>query len=168
LIAHLLSDKLSVHPQGARAVTTAITPNADHAGLRPMASRFVDVDGLPWETTPYPGIESRTLLFERESGLLTAMIRMAPGSVLPDHTHMRIEQTWVLEGHLVCREGECRAGNFVWRPAGSRHKAWSPEGALLLGMFQVPNKFHHADGERDMTGQDWPATWADCANMRAF
>ncbi|WP_416896915.1 MAG: cupin domain-containing protein [Minwuia sp.] len=149
-------------------MTEAVTPNArSHAALKPMASRFVDVDDLPWEATPYDGISSRTLLFEKASGLLTALIRMAPGSELPDHTHMQIEQTWVLDGHLVCGEGECTAGNFVWRPAGSRHRAWSPDGALLLGMFLVPNKFHSAEGETDMLGQDWTPTWADCINMRA-
>ncbi|WP_277422308.1 hypothetical protein [Minwuia thermotolerans] len=36
----------------------------------------------------------------------------------------------------------------------------------MLGMFLVPNKFFTADGERDMTGQDWAASWAGALNMR--
>ena len=85
-----------------------------------LASRFVQVADLPWEKTRFPGIETKTLLFERDSGLVTVLMRMAPGARLPDHEHVRIEQTYVLEGSLVCGEGECRAGEFVWRPAGSR------------------------------------------------
>ncbi|HXZ53161.1 MAG TPA: cupin domain-containing protein, partial [Burkholderiales bacterium] len=104
----------------------AITPNvAGHAKLPPLASRFVDVAALPWQKTIYPGVEAKTLLLERDSGLLTVLLRMAPGAKLPDHEHVLIEQTWMLEGRLVCGEGECTPGNFVWRPAGSRHEAWT-------------------------------------------
>jgi anti-sigma factor ChrR (cupin superfamily) len=126
-----------------------------------LASRFVDVANLPWEKTRFPGIEQKTLLMDRASGTLTALIRMAPGVRLPDHQHVKIEQTFVLEGSLVCPEGECRAGQFVWRPAGSRHIAWAgPQGGLFLGIFQIPNKFFETDGrEADALGNDWRASW---------
>jgi anti-sigma factor ChrR (cupin superfamily) len=142
---------------------TAITPNvAGHAKLPPMASRFVDVAALPWQKTIYPGVEAKTLLLERESGLLTVLLKMAPGAKLPDHEHVLIEQTWMLEGRLVCGEGECTPGNFVWRPAGSRHEAWTPEGGLMLAMFQIPNRFYERDGrEIDFLGNDWKKSWGE-------
>jgi anti-sigma factor ChrR (cupin superfamily) len=126
-----------------------------------LASRFVDVQGLPWEKTRYPGIEQKTLLVDRATGLLTALMRMAPGAHLPDHEHVKIEQTYVLEGSLVCPEGECHAGQFVWRPAGSRHEAWAgPRGGLFLAIFQAPNKFFQSDGRvTDFLGRDWDETW---------
>ena len=142
---------------------SAITPNANnHAGLAPLASRFVDVAALPWEPTRFPGVEAKTLIVDRDTGLATVLMRMAPGAKLPDHEHVLIEQTYVLEGSLVCGEGECKAGEFVWRPAGSRHEAWGgPNGGLMLAMFQIPNRFYEADGrETDATGQDWNAAWA--------
>ena len=140
----------------------AITPGAtQHAALPPLASRFVDVDALPWQGTRFPGIETKVLLADPETGLATVLMRMAPGAPLPDHEHVRIEQTWVLEGSLVCGEGECRAGQFVWRPAGSRHAAHGgPQGGLMIAMFQLPNRFFEADGrELDLAGRDWDATW---------
>jgi anti-sigma factor ChrR (cupin superfamily) len=140
----------------------AITPKAaHHANLPPLASRFVDVAALPWERGVYPGVETKTLVVDRASGLLTMLLRMAPGAKLPDHEHVLIEQTYVLEGSLVCGEGVCRAGEFVWRPAGSRHEAWAgPEGGLMLGMFQIPNRFFQADGRAvDFLGNDWDTTW---------
>ena len=76
-----------------------------------------------------------------DTGMQTVLTRMAPGSVLTDHMHVQIEQTWVLEGSLVDHEGEARAGSFVYRPAGSRHTASAPNGALLLGIFLKPNTF---------------------------
>ncbi|MBI2750250.1 MAG: cupin domain-containing protein [Burkholderiales bacterium] len=142
---------------------SANTPNAkNHAGLAPLASRFVDVAALPWEPTRFPGVEAKTLIVDRESGLATVLMRMSPGAKLPDHEHVLIEQTYVLEGSLVCGEGECKAGEFVWRPAGSRHEAWGgPNGGLMLAMFQIPNRFYEADGrETDVTGEDWDAAWA--------
>lgn len=144
---------------------SAITPNvSSHANLPPLASRFVDVAALPWTASKrVPGCETKTLLVERGSGLLTMLMRMAPGAKLPDHEHVMIEQTWVLEGSLVCGEGECKAGDFVWRPAGSRHEAWAgPQGVLLLGMFQMPNRFFEQDGKvTDFVGNDWEATWGE-------
>jgi len=132
-----------------------------HLNLPPLASRFVDVPGLPWEKTRFPGIEQKTLLMDRSSGLVTALMRMAPGVHLPDHEHVKIEQTFVLEGSLCCPEGECHAGQFVWRPAGSRHHAWAgPQGGLFLGIFQLPNKFFESDGRiTDAGGKDWEAAW---------
>ena len=139
------------------------TPKAhNHAVLPPMASRFVEVARLPWEKTRFPGVEAKTLLVDRDTGVVTSLVKFAPGARLPDHEHMLIEQTYVLEGSLVCGEGECKAGDFVWRPAGSRHEAWAgPQGGLMLAMFQIPNKFFESDGrETDVTGQDWNAAWS--------
>ena len=142
---------------------SALTPKAaNHAGLPALASRFVDVAGLPWEKSErHPGVETKTLLVDRSCGLLTMLLRMAPGAKLPDHEHVLIEQTYVLQGSLVCGEGECRAGDFVWRPAGSRHEAWAgSQGGLMLGMFQMPNRFFEADGRTvDFLGNDWERTW---------
>jgi hypothetical protein len=71
----------------------------------------------------------------------------------------------VLEGHLVDQSGpdagvECKAGQFIWRPAGSRHSAWSPNGGLFLAFFQIPNRFFQPDGRTtDMAGVDWDSLW---------
>lgn len=141
----------------------ALTPNAkNHGHLPALASRFVDVAALPWEKTRFAGVEAKTLVVDRETGVVTALMKFAPGAKLPDHEHMLIEQTYVLEGSLVCGEGECKAGEFVWRPAGSRHEAWvGPQGGLMLAMFQIPNKFYEADGrETDVNGEDWNTAWS--------
>lgn len=132
-----------------------------HANLPPLASRFVDVEKLPWEKTKFEGIEQKVLLSDRKTGLFTALMKLAPGARLPDHEHVLIEQTYVLEGTLHCPEGVCRPGEFVWRPAGSRHNAWAgPEGGLFLAMFQAPNRFFQPDGRvTDFLGNDWEKTW---------
>ena len=141
---------------------SAVTPKAsNHAALGPLASHFVSVAALPWRQTRHPGVETKPLLSDPESGLLTVLTKMAPGARLPDHEHVFIEQTYVLEGTLHCGEGACRAGDFVWRPAGSRHEAWAgPEGCVALAMFQMPNRFYEKDGRVvDFLGNDWQQAW---------
>ena len=121
---------------------TAATPfleNEDRLG--PLASRYVDVDGLPWKPTPCAGIDMKVLLEDKDTGLLTALIRWQPGAELALHEHVEVEQTFVLEGSLIDDGGEVTAGNYVWRPKGNRHIAKSPHGALVLSIFLKPNIF---------------------------
>jgi anti-sigma factor ChrR (cupin superfamily) len=115
--------------------------------LGPLASRYVDVDGLPWKPTPCAGIDMKVLLEDKETGLLTALFRWQPGAELSLHEHVEVEQTFVLEGSLIDDEGEVTAGNYVWRPKGNRHIAKSPHGALVLSIFLKPNIFLNGAAE---------------------
>jgi anti-sigma factor ChrR (cupin superfamily) len=128
----------------------AVTPFlAGQEKLGKLDSRFVKVATLPWKPTKIDGIEMKILLEDPATGLMTALVRFAPGAKLPPHEHVEIEQSYVLEGSLADPEGTTTAGNYVWRPAGSRHTAWSPDGALVLAIYQRPNVFleEHAGEE---------------------
>jgi anti-sigma factor ChrR (cupin superfamily) len=119
-----------------------LTPNAkNHEGLAALASRYVDVASLPWTPTRFKGVDMKLLMEDKETGLSTALVRFAPGATLPDHEHVELEQTFVLEGSLEDQEGAATVGNYVWRPAGSRHDAYAPNGCLALSFFLKPNKF---------------------------
>ena len=134
-----------------------------------LASRFVAVAALPWTKTRHPGIETKMLYSDPASGVMTVLTKIAPGAKLPDHEHVLVEQTWVLEGTLHCGEGVCKAGDFVWRPAGSRHEAWGgPQGCLALAMFQAPNRFFEAGGKVvDFMGNDWEGAWGALGRRKA-
>src|SRR5437879_2855325 len=100
----------------------AVTPKSATADNH---SHLVRPASMEWQKTRFPGCEAKTLLFDRTTGLMTALMRFAPGAVLPDHEHVNIEQTYVLEGSLIDKEGpakgiECKAGEFIWREQGSR------------------------------------------------
>ena len=141
-----------------------VKPNTQGATPVDIASHHLKPGAMPWDKMRFPGCECKTLLFEPKSGLATVLMRMQPGATLPDHEHVLIEQTYVLEGSLVDKEGpdaglEVKAGEFVWRPAGSRHSAWSPNGGTFLAMFQVPNKFFEGDKVTDAGGKDWVSAW---------
>jgi anti-sigma factor ChrR (cupin superfamily) len=126
---------------------------------------------MEWQKTRFEGCEAKTLMFDKKTGLVTALMRLAPGAVLPDHQHVGIEQTWVIEGSLVDKDGPVAglavgAGEFVWREAGSRHSAWCPDGGVMLAIFQVPNKFFDEDGRvKDLAGNDWETAWGYTARV---
>ncbi len=143
------------------------TPSRQNPSTIPLDthSHVVRPAAMEWKKTRFAGCEVKGLLLDKETGLVTALMRFAPGATLPDHEHVKIEQTYVLEGRLVDKEGPAEGlsvgpGEFVWREAGSRHVAWTPEGGLMLAMFQVPNKFFESDGRvTDISGTDWDALW---------
>ncbi|MSQ57659.1 MAG: hypothetical protein EXR35_09200 [Limnohabitans sp.] len=113
-----------------------------HKHLASLSSRYITVNDLPWQETKFPGIRIKVLMEDTDTGLQTVLTQMNPGSMLTDHEHIELEQSWVLEGSLVDHEGEVTVGNYVWRPAGSRHSASAPKGALILGFFLKPNRFY--------------------------
>jgi anti-sigma factor ChrR (cupin superfamily) len=121
----------------------AVTPDliAQHAPLAALASRYIDIDSMPWRDTRWPTIKSKVLMEDKERGLATILMHWQPGTEFPEHEHVEIEQTYVLEGSFEDSQGVCRAGQFVWRPAGSRHTARSVDGCLMLAFFLKPNKF---------------------------
>ncbi len=95
------------------AMTQSKTEDARH-------SHIVRPANMEWQKTRFPGCEVKTLLFEPNTGLVTALMRCAAGATLPDHEHVKIEQTYMIEGRLVDKEGpaagiEVNAGEFVWR-----------------------------------------------------
>jgi anti-sigma factor ChrR (cupin superfamily) len=103
-----------------------------------LASRFVDIDAMPWTDTPNPGMKVKVLYYDPKTEMLTMLSRLAPGAGIPEHTHEDLEQTFVLEGSLVDDEGACTAGNFVIRARGSRHAPVAPDGCTMLVFFQKP------------------------------
>jgi anti-sigma factor ChrR (cupin superfamily) len=113
-----------------------------------LASHYLDVPNMPWEKTRFTGIEIK-VLYSDASGITTALFKLAPGAVVPLHEHTALEQTFVLEGTLKDHEGICGPGQFVWRPAGNRHEAVAPNGAVILGFFLKPNRF--AEGNKFFT-----------------
>lgn len=115
-----------------------------------LASQLVETAKLPWSPTKFPGIDVKVLFEDESTGLLTALFRWEPGAVLPLHEHVDVEQTYVIEGSLEDDEGVVTAGNYVSRPAGSRHIARAPEGALILAFFLRPNVFLGEDGTREV------------------
>ena len=115
------------------------TDNTANPDLSSHYIRSVEVDWEPM--TGFDGVDMKVLYQDENTGLFTGLFRLAPGATIPFHEHTDVEQTYVLEGTFQDEDGVAKPGDFIWRPAGNRHTAHSPDGCIILGMFLKPNKF---------------------------
>ena len=126
-----------------------VTPNsATPQALASLASRFLDVAAMPWHE-PFPGLRMKVLYKDDEAKEATILFETQPGTVIPEHGHGGVEWAFVLEGMMEDAEGICAAGNFVMRPAGSRHIVHTPNGAKYIGFF-------HGSARSVATGRLFP------------
>ena len=99
----------------------AVTPKQT---LADEHSHLVKPADMEWKPTRFPGCEVKTLMMDPKTGLMTALMRFAPGAVLPDHEHVNIEQTYVrgreLGNRAGCSSGASRAAGI---PPGRRRAA---------------------------------------------
>ena len=73
-------------------------------------SHLVRPAAMEWQKTRFPGCEAKTLLFDHKSGLMTALMRFAPGAVSTYadlYTHLNNEQLQALL--LYPSNGSCYA-----------------------------------------------------------
>lgn len=127
-----------------------ITPNYPaHNGLAPDLSRFVDVEGMEW-TEFAPGMRLKCLYKDDAKKESVYLFWAQPGAMIPEHIHTGAEFTFVLEGSMEDADGNCTAGNFVWRPYHSKHTVQLPYGAKFLTFFQ-------GSAQRTATGNLFPS-----------
>ncbi len=126
---------------------TVLKPNVPSGWLDPaklpsnLMSHYIDPSKMDWLPSKFPGITTKVLYSDPDSGMSTILFKMDPGAIVPLHEHTATEQTYVIEGSLVDQEGAALPGHFVWRPAGNVHQAYAPNGAVLLSIFMKPNLF---------------------------
>ncbi len=128
--------------------------NADFA-----APAFERTSEMDWVSSPTAGVERRMLdRVGDEVARATSLVRYAPQSRFPEHTHSQGEEFLVLEGTFIDEHGEYPAGTYVRNPPGSSHRPASPEGCDLLVKLR---QFAGDDTARvvvDTHGGAWEAT----------
>ncbi|MEM0981070.1 MAG: cupin domain-containing protein [Cyanobacteria bacterium P01_H01_bin.58] len=94
------------------------------------------VDELPWQ--PFrPGVDIYRL-YSAEGGAAAALLRYQPGAQVPRHDHTGYENILVLSGSQEDERGVYPAGTFVVNPPGSDHTVKSPDGCLVLIIWEKP------------------------------
>lgn len=86
-----------------------------------------------WQASPQPGVTRRML--DRVGGEVaraTSVVRYAPDSQFPSHTHGGGEEILVLEGVFGDEHGLYRSGSYLRNPIGTHHAPFSERGCLLL------------------------------------
>lgn len=87
----------------------------------------------PWTASPALGVERRFLdRIGDEQARATSLVRYAPGSAFPEHSHPSGEEILVLEGVFSDERGDFGPGSYLRNPDGSRHAPRSAPGCTLF------------------------------------
>ena len=93
----------------------------------------VHAASLPWQPSPTPGVDRRMLdRIGDEVARATSIVRYAPDSRFPAHTHGGGEEFLVLDGVFQDEHGDFPAGSYVRNPPGSRHSPGSAPGCTIF------------------------------------
>ena len=86
------------------------------------------------------GIQLKRLYMDKTTGIATSLVRMPPGSALPVHQHLGVEQFYVLEGDCTVAGQKLGAGDYHRAEAGTIHETtYTVDGTLLL--LIAPERF---------------------------
>lgn len=86
-----------------------------------------------WVPSPAAGVDRRMLFrVGGEIARATSVVRYAPGSAFPRHTHQGGEEILVLDGVFQDEHGDYPAGSYLRNPPGTSHVPASREGCTLF------------------------------------
>jgi anti-sigma factor ChrR (cupin superfamily) len=95
---------------------------------------------LSW-TPLRPGIEIHRLYDGGATGPSAAILRYQPGARLARHRHTGTEHIFVLAGAQQDERGRYGVGSMVVNPIGTAHDVSSPEGCIVLALWERPVSF---------------------------
>jgi len=86
-----------------------------------------------WVRSPAPGVDRRMLFrIGEEKARATSIVRYAPESAFPRHTHTGGEEFVVLDGVFQDEHGDYPAGSYIRNPPGTSHVPSSKEGCTIF------------------------------------
>ncbi|HUB95787.1 MAG TPA: cupin domain-containing protein [Stellaceae bacterium] len=94
-------------------------------------------DDMQWDAFR-PGIRVHWLYRTGAGGAEAALLRYDPGATVPLHEHLGWEHILVLRGSQSDGTTRYKEGALLISPPGSRHAIASPEGCVVLAIWQHP------------------------------
>ena len=86
-----------------------------------------------WVPSPAPGVQRRMLFrIGEEKARATSIVRYAPASAFPRHTHTGGEEFVVLDGVFQDEHGDYPAGAYIRNPPGTSHVPASKDGCTIF------------------------------------
>lgn len=93
----------------------------------------VDINKIEWLPSPQAGVDRRMLdRIGDEVARATSIVRYAPASDFPAHTHGLGEEFLVLEGVFSDEHGDYPVGTYVRNPPGSSHSPRTKGGCTIF------------------------------------
>ena len=150
----------------------AITPKGHGQKEVDGHSHIVRPAEMEWQKTSFPGAEAKPLYFDPKTGIATLLMKFDPGAELPDHEHVLVEQTYVISGRLVDKEG---AAEGLDRRARRVRLARARQPPCRLDAGRRPHDRDVPDPEQvlhrrrpvaDQHGRDWDEIWGHIVSLR--
>jgi anti-sigma factor ChrR (cupin superfamily) len=95
----------------------------------PVTRRWLEP---PWEDVA-PGISCKLLSTDSRRDQVVMIVRLAPGTSYPPHTHSGVEELHLLDGELWIDERKLYPGDYNRREPGSAdRRVWSETGCTCL------------------------------------
>jgi anti-sigma factor ChrR (cupin superfamily) len=101
-----------------------------------------------WQKLDMPGVEICVLRRDETTGGMTVLTRIAPGRMIPAHSHTKADESvYVVEGDFV-EDGEVYGpGSYFYGRAGTTHGPHtSPGGCVVITHFSAELDFVPVDG----------------------
>ena len=94
---------------------------------------IVHAGSQDWVPSPAPGVDRRMIFrIGDEKARATSIVRYAPASAFPRHTHTGGEEFVVLEGVFQDEHGDYPAGAYIRNPPGTSHVPSSKDGCTIF------------------------------------
>ncbi len=101
----------------------------------------LDTHAMDWTRSPSSGVQRKMLdRVGDEVARATSVVRFAPDSYFPAHTHGGGEEFIVLDGVFSDEFGDFGPGSYIRNPVGSRHQPFTKQGTTIfvkLWQFQA-------------------------------
>ena len=109
------------------------------------AIEFFDTESVPWSPVAgQPGVSERILAYDQSGGILTRMVRWAPGldtSSAGAVAHDYFEEVLLLSGsiHDLTLGETFAAGCYACRPPGMVHGPWKTADGCVMFEARYPD-----------------------------
>jgi hypothetical protein len=127
----------------------------------------VMADDADWVHSPEAGVDR--LMLDRigdEVARATSIVRYAPGSSFPTHSHAKGEEYFVLDGIFSDDSGNYPRGTYVRNPPGSSHAPFSQDGCRIIVKLR---QFDAQDLDYVVVDTADPTRWqSDILDLHSF
>ena len=105
---------------------------AEETGKEPVRRPQQQWSEPEWEEVA-PGIECKLLATDTERHRVSMLVRLAPGSNYPAHTHAGVEELHLLDGELWIDERKLFPGDYNYgAPGAGDERVWSETGCTCV------------------------------------
>lgn len=93
-----------------------------------------------WEEAA-PGISCKLLATDADKRMVSMLVRLAPDTAYPPHTHAAVEELHLLAGELWIEDRLLRPGDYnLGHPGASDQRVWSEPGCICVLITSIDDK----------------------------